>query len=124
VALRKTVEDYCRARAQIVALYEGAARAISQADDWMRQQGTHGLPADATPRMNCEDVVRQVDARLWRAVFNRTGLTQLMDDEAVQSFLRELDTKAPPLTEDNIRHRADDVADGGGDVRTGVLQRL
>jgi hypothetical protein len=103
VALRKTVEDYCRARAQIVALYEGAARAMSEADDLMRSNGTNGLPGESTPRMNCEDAVRQVDARLWRAVFDRTGLTQLMDNEAVQSFLRDLDTNAPAFTEDNIR---------------------
>ena len=103
VALRKTVEDYCEARARIVALYEGAARSLSVADDLMRAQGTYGLPHEATPRMNCEDAVRQVDARLWRAVFDRTGLTQLMDDEAVRSFLSDLDHNAPAFTADNIR---------------------
>jgi hypothetical protein len=103
VALRKTVEDYCQARARIVALCEGAARAMSEADDLMRANGTYGLPCDSTPRMHCEDAVRQIDARLWRAVFDRTGLTQLMDDEAVKRFLADLDTNAPAFTEDNIR---------------------
>ena len=103
VALRKTVDDYCQARAQIVALYEGGARAMAEADDLMRAQGTYGLPAEATPRMHCEDAVRQIDARLWRAVFDRTGLTQLMDNEAVRDFLRDLDHNAPAFTADNIR---------------------
>lgn len=104
VALPKTLDDYFAAREKTLALLEHAHRAIADAEQVLAQFGAFGgLPYDAKPRESLEGITRQIDQRLWRLAFDKTGLMHFMDAQAKADFERELDGKTPAFTEDTVR---------------------
>lgn len=104
LAIARTMQDYCDARDRVLGLIRHAMKAIHDAALLCEQHVTYGFPYDAKPRASFEEARQHLDGRFWQFTLDRTGLTRLMDAEALAHFKRELDDgKAPEFTMENIQ---------------------
>ena len=102
VAVRKRLEDFCQAREQVVQLMSSGLRCIEQAHETLSQHYVYGLDRACRPANDRDAIVQSVDRTFWRVAFRYTGLAQLMDDEAVTSFEKSLESAPPAFTLDNV----------------------
>lgn len=107
VAVRMRLEDMVERRNQVVALVDHGLKALNEAGAIMNALGCLGLPPEARDvrhgYLHTESIERGIDREMWRVAFKRTGLTQIMDDEAVKAFERELEKTPPRFDMANIR---------------------
>lgn len=101
--LRKTLDDYCRAREQALAHYRAALRLHVEITAGLRTLGLHGAPYDSEPRLSEPDFTRELDRLLWRLALNATGLPRYMDDEARRLFEGGLEHNPPPFEVEAVR---------------------
>lgn len=99
----KNLKDYCKVRTETINLLESADMLYSQADEHFSTVYEYGLCHQAKPQESIENVIKDIDKKLWRVAFNITGLMQFMDSKAISEFNRDLEDKTPEFTEDNIR---------------------
>ncbi len=103
IALPKTLLDICDERDEILALVQRAHGLLEDADAKMETLNHYGLPLDAKPRHGFKATRQEIDARLWRVAFDKTGFLTLMDAEAKSKFFEQVQKDAPEFTESNIR---------------------
>lgn len=102
VALRKTLSELCDMRDRAVKMVRHGMNAFDDAESIMREFGAYGIGANARPRDNIDEIIRHIDSDCWRLTFERTGLTRIMDAEAIQKMRDELAKKPPEFTMTNI----------------------
>ena len=99
VALQRKLEDYCDIRARSLALIEHGLKAFADAADLVNGAVTYGWPSRLAPDGSLEEFRKEIDSRFWQFTLDRTGLTRLMDAEALGAMRRELqEGKAPEFT--------------------------
>lgn len=103
VAFRRTIEDYTKARDNVVALIGDAETLLGKAEALSNSMVPYGWPHDAGMRYGTEHWTRELDERWWRALFDQTGLPKLMDASAIAKFKDALGSKdMPEFTQGNI----------------------
>lgn len=103
LVIPKTLRDYCETRERVLSLWRQGVKLINKAESEMQTVYSYGLNCDAKPRDDFESFRRDIDRKLWRTAFDKTGLMQLMDAQARTDFERDLHINPPEFTEDNIR---------------------
>lgn len=101
LATRKTIADYVAIKNEALRHIEDARRSVDAAEKILNTVCSYMLPH--TVRMPSEDeCVRQINRGMWRKTFHLTGLTQLMDAQAIAELERSIDSECPDFTEENI----------------------
>ena len=106
VAIRQTIEDFCKARDRAIELHEQGCRLIDQAEEVCSGSLRHSWPYEAKPRTRDAQFVKELDQRMWRSCFQHTGLARLMDDQATKEFEVSIERECPAFTIDNIQSMA------------------
>lgn len=103
ITLPKSIADICRDRADALAMARQAYQLLNAAEATLKALSNLIWPFDAHPRNSLDETTREIDRRLWRHAFDKTGLMQYMDAQARREFERDLDKAPPEFTEDNCR---------------------
>ncbi len=103
IAIPKSLEDICDARETAVKLFEDGLRTIKNARASIEEVSHYCFPYEADPRLSLEEFKKELDKRLWRHAFNKTGLSQYMDAKAKRQFEESLERKPPEFSMDNVR---------------------
>lgn len=103
IALPTTIHDYIAARDLAIERYTAARHVLEDAKRALESVAPHAWPYRATPEPSLEGFRQELDTRMWRVAFDKTGLMQLMDATARQEFDRSLERNPPEFTLDNIR---------------------
>lgn len=103
VVLPKSIEEICEARAQVINKIESAHRLLRDARKILDEVVTYAWPHNAEPKLSINESVSHIDDRLWRYAFEKTGLTQYMDAQAISEFERSLEKEIPPFTVDSVK---------------------
>jgi hypothetical protein len=100
---QRKVEEYVDARNRILGLIEHGFKALQDANDVADEYVQYGFPRRAVERLDLDEARKDLDARFWRTLMDRTGLTSLLDAQAMQAFRNDLDSgKAPPFLMEEI----------------------
>ena len=103
VAIRRSLEDFCKARDQALEQFASAYRLIDSGFSGLETICHHIKPYDASPRLTLAELTREIDRRLWRRAFDLTGLRQVMDSKAIREFDTSLEKSPPTFTMDNAQ---------------------
>lgn len=123
IANRKKLTDHIHHVEQGIASIEQAYAALERAKDSLDTVGRHVMPSELDVRMMRLDNARQeIYRRAWQQAFDDTGLSQIMDAQAVKEFHRGLDDKAPAFNLDNVQSVFIDMQNQADDLfRRGVV---
>lgn len=98
LALNRSIDEYVDARNRVLGLIEHGLKAFSDAEALSLEFVPYSFPHEVHGRLGLDECRRRIDARYWQALMDRTGLTSLLDAEAMKAFKRELeDGMAPPF---------------------------
>ncbi len=103
IALPQSLQDVCDIREQVREKIAMIQRLKNEADTLMRRASTYGMPSVDLFRYDIEIIMNNVDAMLWRAALLKTGLRDVMDDQAMDEFERSLDRNPPAFTIETVR---------------------
>lgn len=103
IAIPKTINDICEDREAARIMIEQAHDLLKCAKGRMEKVSHYLWPYDADPPNSAAVTMEEVDRRLWRHAFDKTGLMQYMDAQARKEFERSLDKEPPAFTEKNCR---------------------
>lgn len=100
-----SVEDRICARDKALALIKHAHKSLEQADELLRTatSDSYGLPPGARPSDSISRTRSAIDERLWRNLFEHTGLSSIMDAQAKNEMARSMERDAPEFSIENIR---------------------
>jgi hypothetical protein len=110
ITIPKTIDDICRTRADVVDKIKTGSRLFNESAKQLGTLGDHIWPYDAGPKYSDEQLIKQIDQRLWRHAFDKTGLFQYMDSIAKSEFDESLKKAPPAFTIDNVRSSLLDTA--------------
>lgn len=99
----KTLRDFLEARRVVLDKYTRAVLLLNEAEKALTEVCRYGLGHRIKPELSVERATVELDRKLWREAFDKTGFMRLMDAEAVRAFNRDLDKNTPEFNEDNIR---------------------
>lgn len=101
VAVRKTLAEMVEDRDAAVRHWADGYRLLDQACGFCKENARYGGPTlYDTPKP--EQATRQIDACFWRAAFERTRMTELMDATAMAEFHKTLEREPPVFSMTNI----------------------
>jgi hypothetical protein len=103
IALRKSLQDLCNARDLAIEEFTLAGECLKRSEQALNEITSHAFPWDAKPHLSLEKFIREIDRRMWRHAFDKTGLMQYMDGKARKEFDKELDKNPPAFTMENCR---------------------
>lgn len=101
LATRKTIADYVEIKNAALRHIEDARRSLEAAEKTLNTVAAYMMPRE-TRLPSQDDCERQINKSLWRKTFHLTGLTRLMDAQAIAELERSIDRECPDFTEDNI----------------------
>lgn len=103
IALPRSLHDYIECRADVVRLLSEADSMLRTADAAMKRFYPYGLGRASTCYEDLPRQIAEVDRKLWRQAYDKTGLHALMDAEARRKFDDALERNPLPFTLDNIK---------------------
>ena len=103
LAIPQSLVDVCAIRARVLQRVESAQQLLDAAKDDIEAVSEYAWPRESSPSNDYGKTVQEIDERLWRYAFDKTGFLQLMDYEAKRKFMEDVAKQAPPFTLDNIR---------------------
>jgi hypothetical protein len=110
VVIPKNIEDICDTRRDVVDKIKTCYRLFGECASELNRLGNHVFPYDAHPRKDLESTIKEIDARLWRHAFDKTGLFQYMDRIAKDEFDKGLEKEPPEFNLQNVRSTLMDTA--------------
>lgn len=117
LALQRKIEDYVDCRNRVLALIEHGMKALQEAEDLCRQFVPYGFPHEAKPHCDEETARKRLDGAFWAALLDRTGLTTLLDAEAMRAFRADLEhDRAPPFTLEEIQTQVITLHQSAGEL--------
>ena len=97
---RKRLSDMVKERDNAVTLWNDGARLLDESMSIVKRTARYGGPGwDLRNRGSAE---KQIDAAYWRASFEQTGMTQIMDAKAINQFHQSLERDPPQFSMANI----------------------
>jgi hypothetical protein len=102
LVIPKTIDDICEERKRVQKLVEAAHTCLDDASKILYRNSVH-FPFEGRPRNSVEGTMREIDQRLWREAFDKTGLMQFMDRKARTEFENSLEKNPPEFTMDAVR---------------------
>ena len=103
VVVPKTIEEICDVREAVRQQVELAHKTLKGCEHTLAQVAQLAWPFEAHPRLSVAETMREVDRRLWRAAFDKTGLMQYMDRKARTEFENSLDREPPEFKMDAVQ---------------------
>ena len=103
LVIPKTIEDICETREAVRAKIEMAHKLMNEAEQQLGEISSLSWPYEARPKLSIEQTMQEVDRRLWRNAFDKTGLFQFMDRKAKAEFENSLDKEPPEFTFETVR---------------------
>lgn len=100
IAIRKTMEELVQDRDAAVSLVRTGCKAIGQADDKLKSNGSYGLGVGYN--LSESGLIHKIDSEFWRLSFKRTGMTQIMDARATRELQQSLEKNPPAFNMANI----------------------
>ena len=110
IAIPKTIEDICDTRREVIEKIRTSYKLFEECANDLNILGNHIFPYDAPPRKGLKQTIKEIDARLWRHAFDKTGLFQYMDSIAKDEFDKGLEKEPPEFNIDNVRSTLIDTA--------------
>lgn len=110
IAIPKTIEDICDTREAVREKVELMHRLADDCEKQLQELNTYAWPFEAKPRMSVKGIMQEIDRRLWRHAFDKTGLNQYMDAKARREFDNSLEKEPPPFTMATARSTLMDTA--------------
>lgn len=101
VALRKTLGEMVTERDNAVRLWNTGYKVLQQSHDLVAETIRYGAPQMYDIASPCK-AAKMIDGAYWRASFERTGMTQIMDAKATTEFKNSLEKEPPQFSMDNI----------------------
>ena len=114
---QKTAEEICNHRHEALRLLGEAVELIRQADEhaksacgdrayWLGDLlRTYSLGADSVDKARAN-----LDASVWRSIFDRTGLGSLFDSTRAEQFRKQLEEDPPPVSIETVMATALDLS--------------
>lgn len=112
ISIPKSLHQYAADRDRIIEIWSSGMRELHRADEMLRSYAFCGLDSNLLPReggvglgsgqINTKAITRDVDRTLWRTAFDKTGLRNIMDQQAMDQFERQVRDDPPAFTMDNI----------------------
>lgn len=102
IAVIKSMQEHADARNHAVELYKHAIKALDDVDEHLREFDHFGLCGESKPRNSLKETIEDIDRTFWRNTFTRTGLTRIMDEQAINEFNKSLEDEPPAFSMDNI----------------------
>ena len=103
LAIPKTIGDICDTRDDVKAKLETAHKLFEESESQLGEVANYCFPFEGRPRMGVEETMREIDKRLWREAFDKTGLMQYMDSQAKREFENSLEKEPPEFTMNAVR---------------------
>lgn len=103
IAVRKSLQELVDRRNQAIDEFKSALLCLDRSESTLNIIGSHIFPWGAKPEMSIDRFTKEIDRRLWKHAFDKTGLMQYMDRKAKQEFDSQLDKNPPEFTIENCR---------------------
>lgn len=104
IAEQQNVEDYEASCEKMINMIEQAYQLLAAAKEIEQQSIPNSLASELDIKLpSIERVKHQIWRQAWRQAFDKTGLSQMMDRQAIADFDKALAKEPPEFTEANVR---------------------
>lgn len=103
IALPRSLHDYIDCREDVIRLLTHAHETLDTAASAMRRFYPYGLSMQDKPHNSLAESIKEVDRKMWRQAFDKTGLHTFMDADARRQFEDALERRPVPFTLENVR---------------------
>jgi len=103
ITIPKSISEYCDVRESVRDKLKKAFELLKSSDNEFKTIYQYGISISSKPNDSLETIYKQIDTKLWRVAFDKTGLSNYFDRETKRQFESDIESNPPEFTVSNIR---------------------